>query len=294
MAIRSPCTVVILFVLSICVRATTIQSDVALATLKGRVTDQLDAPVSKATVTVLQVERGIVRSVGTDDSGTYQILLLHPGTYEVRVEAPGFQSHILQNVVLTVGQVGVQNIKLQVGLISETVNITAGLIDIARTQQSDTIETRQIETLPNLSRNFTSYIFTVPGVADTAAARVQQSRVTPIPASNFSVGAGNGRSNYISIDGGENESGTGSLRIRNLSVEAVQEFQVNRNAFAAEYGFTAGTAVNVVTRGGTNAFHGSGYIFYRSQKTSARDPLNTSGQEAFEQRISPGRPLGRR
>ena len=292
MAIRSPFTVVILFVLSICVQATTIQSDVALATLKGRVTDQLDAPVSKATVTVLQAERGIMRSVGTDDSGAYQIPLLHPGTYELRVEAPGFQSHILQNVVLTVGQVGVQNIKLQVGPISETVNITAGLIDIARTQQSDTVETRQIDTLPNLSRNFTSYIFTVPGVADTAAARVQQSRVTPIPASNFSVGAGNGRSNYISIDGGENESGTGSLRIRNLSVEAVQEFQVNRNAFAAEYGFTAGTAVNVVTRGGTNAFHGSGYIFYRSQKTSARDPLNTSGQEAFEQRISPGFTLG--
>ena len=63
---------------------------------------------------------------------------------------------------------------------------------------------------------------------------------------------------------------------------------MNRNAFAAEYGFTAGTAVNVVTRGGTNTFHGSGYLFYRSQKTAARDPLNTTDEKAFEQRISPG------
>src|SRR6185295_14484140 len=84
----------------------------------------------------------------------------------------------------------------------------------------------------------------------------------------------------------------GSLRIRNLSVEAVQEFQVNRNAYAAEYGFTASTALNVITRGGSNAFHGSGYLFYRSQKTSARDPLNSTGKEAFEQRVSPGFSLG--
>jgi hypothetical protein len=113
-----------------------------------------------------------------------------------------------------------------------------------------------------------------------------------VPTSGFSVGAGNGRSNYISIDGGENDSGIGSLRIRNLSVEAVQEFQVNRNAYAAEYGFSAGTAINVVTHGGTNAFHGTGYVFYRSQKTAARDPLNASSKKAFEQRISPGFTLG--
>src|SRR4051794_30627554 len=107
-------------------------------------------------------------------------------------------------------------------------------------------------TLPNLSRNFTSYISTLPGVADVSAARAQQARVIAIPTSGFSVGAGNGRSNYVSIDGGENDSGTGNLRIRNLSVEAVQEFQVNQNSFAAEYGFTASTAINVVTRTGTN------------------------------------------
>jgi hypothetical protein len=270
------------------------QADVAHSTIKGKVTDQLDAAVSKATITLLSAERGVVRSVRTDDRGDYQVLLVQPGAYELRVEASGFRPQVLQKVVLTVGQVGVYDIRLQVGQITEVVDLdtSPALVETERAQQSDTIERAQIALPANLSRNFTSYIFTLPGVTDVAAARVQQSRVTPVPTSGFSVGAGNGRSNYISIDGGENDSGTGSLRIRNMSVEAVQEFQANRNAYAAEYGFTAGTAVNVVTRGGTNDFHGASYLFYRSEKTAARDPLSTGGKTAFEQRVSPGFTLG--
>ena len=266
------------------------QAGVADSTVKGTVTDQYGAGVSQATVTLTNAERGVVRGVKTDDSGAYRVPLLQPGTYELRAEAAGFQPVVLESVVLTVGEIAVHDVELKVSEINIAVSVGAApaLVETERTQQSDTIERRQIATLPNLSRNFTSYIFTLPGVSDVAAARVQQARVINIPTSGFSVGAGNGRSNYVSIDGGENDSGTGNLRIRNLSVEAVQEFQVNRNAFAAEYDFTAGTVVNVVTQGGTNTFHGSAYLFYRSQKTAARDPLNTTGTKAFEQNISPG------
>src|SRR5262245_50701512 len=223
------------------------QADVAHSTIKGRVMDPVGAAVSGATITVLNAERGVVRSVKTDGEGAYQIPLLQPGTYELRGDASGFESQVLQEVVVTVGQVGVYDIRLQISPYTEKVSVGTALthVETERTQQSDTVERSQIATLPNLSRNLTSYIFTLPGVADVAAARVQQSRVTAIPTSGFSVGAGNGRSNYVSIDGGENDSGTGSLRIRNLSVEAVQEFQVNRSAYAAEYGFSTGTAVNV-------------------------------------------------
>jgi hypothetical protein len=282
------------FLLLVFTNAASAQADVSTSTLKGKIADQAGAAVSGAAVAAVSSERGVVRTAISDDEGTYRVPLLQPGLYEVRVEAPGFQAQVLKNVVLTVGQIAVTDIQLQVGAVKEelTVSDRRMLIETERTQQSDTVERKQIATLPNLSRNFTSYIFTLPGVADVAAARVQQTRVAPVPTSGFSVGAGNGRSNYISIDGGENDSGIGSLRVRNLSVEAVQEFQVNRNAFSAEYGFTAGTAVNVVTRGGANTFHGSGYVFYRSQKTSARDPLNTSDKKAFEQRISPGFTLG--
>jgi len=270
------------------------QADISNAILKGRVVDQAGDAVPGATVSVVSAERGVARTTKSDDEGVYRVPLLQPGIYKVRIEAQGFRPQVLTSVVLTVGQIAVRDITLQTGLVEAelTVSDRPLPVDPERTQQSDTVERREIDALPNLSRNFTSYIFTLPGIADVSAARAQQTRVAPVPTSGFSVGAGNGRSNYFSIDGGENDSGVGSLRIRNLSVEAVQEFQVNRNAFSAEYGFTAGTAINVVTRGGTNAFHGTGYLFYRSQKTSARDPLNTTGEKPFEQRISPGFTLG--
>jgi len=270
------------------------QADVANSTVKGKVTDQFGAAVSGATLTVINAERGVVRSVETNSDGAYYLPLLQPGIYDLRVEATGFQSQILKRVSLTVGQVVVYDLKLQVGQIKEEVSAGAApmLIETARTQQSDTIERVQIANLPNLSRNFAAYVFTLSGVGDTEAARVQQTRVVALRTSGFSVGGSNGRSNYISIDGGENDSGTGSLRIRNLSIEAVQEFQVNLNAFAAEYGFTSGTGVNVVTRSGTNNFHGSGYVFYRSEKTAAPDPLNLNGHKALERRNVPGFTLG--
>jgi Carboxypeptidase regulatory-like domain len=270
------------------------QADVANSVIKGKVTDQHEGAVSGATVTVINAERGVARSVKTNSEGSYHVPLIQPGIYDLRIEAKGFQTQVLQKVLLTVGQVIPYDIKLQIGQFKEEVNVGAAptFIETARTQQSDTIERGQIANLPNLSRNFTAYVFTLSGVAHTEAARVQQTRVVSLRTSGFSIGGSNGRSNYISIDGGENDSGIGSLRVRNLSVEAVQEFQVNLNAFAAEYGFTSGTAVNVVTRGGTNNFHGAGYVFGRSEKTAARDPLNTSGEKALERRLSPGFALG--
>jgi len=266
------------------------QSDVANASIEGFVADQEGAGVSQATVSLTSPERGLVRRTKTNDEGLYRLPLLPPGVYELRVDAAGFQSQILRNLTLSVGQAQVRNVALTVREINEAVSIVAEpiLVDTERTQQSAIIERRLIDTLPNLTRNFTSYVFTLPGITEVAAARVQQTRVATTPNSGFSVGGGNGRFNYVSIDGGENDSGAGSLRIRNLSLEAVQEFQVNQNAYAAEYGFSAGTAINVVTRSGTNAFHGSGYLFYRSEKMAARDPLNTTGEKAPEQRVVPG------
>lgn len=266
------------------------QGDVATATVKGIITDETGAGVNEATITLTNNERGVTRSVKTDDEGVYRVPLLQPGAYELRVEADGFQPLVLSGVVVTVGQIDVRDVTLKVREVNEavTVKATPALVETERSQQSATIERKQIATLPNLSRSFTSYIFTLPGITDVAAARVQQTRVAPTPNSGFSVGGANGRGNYVSIDGGENDSGVGSLRIRNLSVEAVREFQVNTNAYSAEYGFSAGTAVNVVTRSGANAFHGAGYLFYRSEKTAARDTLNTTGKKAPEQRLMPG------
>ena len=180
---------------------------------------------------------------------------------------------MLSKVELTVGQTGVYDVQLRTGGVSAEVVVTADvpLIEVERTQQANTIDKRQVENLPNVGRTFQNYVYTLPGVSNSNAPRAQLAgRVTGFLSSGFSIGGSNGRNNLITVDGGENEYGSGQARF-DITPEAIQEFQVNRNSFTAEFGFTAGTAVNVITKSGSNNFHGSGYIFYRSDKTSARN-----------------------
>ncbi|HXG93604.1 MAG TPA: TonB-dependent receptor [Blastocatellia bacterium] len=268
------------------------QADAATATMKGTVVDQNGAVVAGASLTVKSLDKGISRRVRTDLEGSYQIPLLQPGAYELRVEATGFETKVVKSIELTVGQVLVYDVQLRVGSLASEVVVTsdAPVIEVERTQQANTINKIQVENLPNIGRDFTAYVFTLPGVSSSNAPRAQNPGFT-FGSSGFSIGGSNGRNNLVTLDGGENEYGSGQLRT-NISVEAIQEFQVNRNAFAAEYGFTTGTAINVVSKGGTNELHGSGYLFYRSQKTSARNFFNIGPKKAFDQRVFPGGTLG--
>lgn len=270
------------------------QSDVSTGTLKGVVTDSTNAVIVGASVSARSVERGTTRATQTDAQGNFQILLLNPGVYDLFVEATGFRLHTERKLVVTLGQILVFNVTLNVGETASQAAVDAEipLLEVERTQQANTIEQRQIANYPTLSRSFIDYVYTLPGVNDVAPTLSQQTRIVPVRSSGFSIGGNDGHSNYITIDGGENESGSGGLRVRNLSVEAIQEFQVNRNAFAAEYGFTAGTAVNVITQSGTNLFHGRAYAFYRSQKLAARNPFDFGARKPYEQAIYPGFTLG--
>src|SRR5262249_13518672 len=110
----------------------------------------------------------------------------------------------------------------------------------------------------------------------------------------FSIGGSNGRNNLSTIDGGENEYGTGQYRVTTIPVDAIQEFQVNRNAFAAEYGFTNGSAINIVTKSGGNRYHGSLYGYFRNHSTEATNCFNGLAglPKAFDQRVYTGANLG--
>ncbi|HEX4949364.1 MAG TPA: TonB-dependent receptor [Blastocatellia bacterium] len=273
------------------------QADVTSATVRGTVTDAQGAAVPNATLTIKSTDQGLTRTVQSDSDGTFVFLTLRPGPYELTAQAQGFAQQVVRDIQLTVGQVVSVELKLQVAAVTTEVTITdaAPLIEIERTQQSNTIETRQIQNLPNIGRDFTSYVFTLPGVASSNAPRIQAGSRFTFGSSGFSIGGSNGRSNLITVDGGENEYGSGQLRFA-ISPEAVQEFQVNRNSFNAEFGFTAGTAVNVVTKSGTNAYHGSAYIFYRSDKTSAKErfvpAFIPAGTRVFQQQVYPGFTFG--
>ncbi|MEK7724633.1 MAG: carboxypeptidase-like regulatory domain-containing protein, partial [Acidobacteriota bacterium] len=235
------------------------QSDVSTATLSGTVLDPNNAPIAGASVTVTNVEKGISKDTISDEQGDFRVPLLQPGKYEIRVESRGFQTYRGQNIVLTIGQDAIVDIPLKLGEVATvvTVDTELPLIETTKTQQANTIEQRQIESLPNVNRSYTDIVFTLPGVVsnqDTYTQASSRAIERIAPTSGISIGGTTGRNNYVSIDGGENDIGSGGLRIKDLSIEAVQEYQVNRNGFNAEFGFTTGTALNVVTKSGTNTW----------------------------------------
>jgi len=265
--------IIYLIVLAFLFSSVYAQVDVSTATLKGTIYDPNAAVIPGATIMVTSLDRGTTQTVTTGDDGSYQVLLLPPGFYRVEVRAEGFDKAVAQRVELTIGQSAVFDVHLQIGSVKSEVVVTEAipLIEAEKTQQANTLGSVQIGNLPNVTRNFTESVFTLPGVSSSDAPRAQFPGYSGFVTSGFSVGGSNGRNNLVTFDGGENDYGSGQLRTPNISVESVQEFQVNRSAFAAEFGFTSGTAVNVITKSGGNQWHGSGYAFFRDQNTEARN-----------------------
>src|SRR5215467_8470470 len=272
------------------------QVDYSTGTLRGVVTDPQGAVIAGATVTVTSSSTSVSRVTKTGADGGYQFLLLPAGSYRLVVETQGFSTAV-GHVDLTVGQVLPFDIHLKVGTVSETIDVSADSAIVTQpdqSQQANTINLRQIEDLPNINRSFTYDVYTVPGVSNSEAPRTQNPGFTGYLTTGFSIGGSNGRNNLSTIDGGENEYGTGQYRVTNLPVDAIQEYQVNRNAFAAEFGFTDGSAINVVTKSGTSQFHGNGFGFFRNSSTEATNFFNglAGFPKSFDQSIYTGGTFG--
>ncbi|HEV8484086.1 MAG TPA: TonB-dependent receptor [Blastocatellia bacterium] len=271
------------------------QADVSSATLKGTVTDPNGSVVVGATITLTSVDKGIIKTAKSGSDGTYRISLLQPGVYDVQVESQGFAKAFARNMELTVGQSFVYDVSLRVGEIINSVEVTtdAPLIQVEQTQQANTINQAQVDNLPNINRNMTSAVYTLPGVADSAATRSQQPGFTGFQTTGFSIGGSNGRNNLSTIDGGENEYGSGQYRVF-IPLDSIQEFQVNRSSFAAEIGFTVGSSVNLVTKSGGNQFHGSAYGYFRNRFTQANNFIDQlrDGRELYSQNLITGGTIG--
>jgi len=273
------------------------QVDYATATLKGTVVDPQGAAIAGATVTATNLSTGISKTVTTSGDGSYRVPALTPGIYRITVDAQGFSKEVARGIELTVGQSQVYDAHLKVGTASETVEVSADsvpLIQTEQTQQANTINENQVEMLPNLTHSITQAVYTVPGVTNSDSTRAQQPGFTGFGTTGFSIGGSNGRNNLSTVDGGENEYGTGQYRVTTIPIEAIQEYQINRNAFAAEYGFTNGSAINIVTKGGGNKLHGSLSGYFSNQSTEATNFFN--GLEglprAFNQNVYTGFTLG--
>src|ERR671920_1914082 len=203
------------------------------------------------------------------DEGFYTIVNLPPGEYEVTVEAANFSRASVPSVQLTVGQRADLDIPLQAGQVSETVTVSGAATDVvetSRTAVSNTVDQQRIENLPINERNYINFALTTSTVT-----RDNARPIGPAPTSGLNFGGQRGRSNLIQVDGADNTDNSVNASRTTVSQEAVQEFQVVTNSYAAEFGRSSGGVVNVVTKSGTNDVHGNVFGFLRHRSFQARN-----------------------
>src|SRR5215813_1040317 len=263
-----------LLVIVLCFAARVYAQDLDNVTIAGRVMDQNGAVIPGASVTATLIKTKVERTVVADAQGRYKIIQLEPGIFSVRATFTNFTTEEKTDLSTVAGQ----NIQLDftlrpAGVTAETVVVSpanAPEVDTARTVVGGTIATREVEALPVPTRSPLDLIFTLAGVAeeplstrDLAEDRTT-SRPTPEEAGNFSLSGGPAYSNNITIDGLDNNDDRAARERFTPSPEAVEEVQMIRNQFAAEYGRASGGRVNLRTQGGSNKFHGRFYDFYRN------------------------------
>ena len=252
--------------------------------LSGTITDPSNALIPKGAVTATDNTHGVKLTVSVDANGQYRFSNLPPGTYDISTQIPGFQSVVQKGFVITVGQAANLDFHLQVATTSSVVEVSAAppVVETERGSQANTITQDYIEDLPIDRRDYLNFTLLLPGVSDsTRLADDQDFRVKQTPQSGLSFYGSNGRGNSVTVDGGETQDDAGGVRLT-VSQDAVQEFQVNRSNYAADLGGASGASVNIVTKSGSNALHGSAYSYFRNSAMDARDPF------AFSQALAPG------
>src|SRR5215831_17350562 len=264
------------------------------ADLTGTVSDPSKSPVPGATVIATNIATGLARNGVTDSNGVYRIPLLPPGEYEVKIQINGFNTQIKKGITLTVGEIIPLNFEISRGgaIDSLSVETDQPLIEPERTHQSSTITQRPINNLPINGRNFLDFARLTPGVIEESPA-VTSVQVTALTTSGLSFSGQNGRANTIQIDGVDNNDIIGNGVRPTISQEAVNEFQINRNAYNAEFGRAAGGIINIVSKSGTNQFHGNVYNYFRNERLDARNTFATRlPQDPPSKRNQPGFTIG--
>jgi outer membrane receptor protein involved in Fe transport len=253
------------------------QSEATTGQIEGRVLDPQGAVVPNASVTAKNNDTGFERTVTTDGEGNYRIILLPPATYTLSAAAQGFKTFTLNNVPVTVGgktpfDIGLFVAGVEAGDVFTTSE--APTVETTRTSIATTINERSIQNLPINGRNFQDFATLSPGV-------IRDPR-----GGDLSVGGQRGTLNSLQVDGVDNNNtffgqalGRGGVRPPyQFSEESVQEFQVNQNGFSAEFGRAGGAVINVVTKSGTNVFHGGLFEYLRDESLNANDPITKANE----------------
>ncbi len=245
------------------------QSQATAADLSGTVTDPTGAVVGGATVIARGIGTGITRTVTSDADGSFRIISLPPGEYEVTAEAASFKKSVISGVKLTVGQSADLTIRLEIGEASAIVNISGDdvqLVETTKTNVSTTIDQVRINNLPINERSATGIALTISTVG-----RDNGRPVGPAPTSGLNIGGQRGRSTLVQVDGADFTDNSINAARSTVSQEAVQEYQVTTNSYMPEFGRATGGIVNVVTKRGTADFSGNVFGFIRHKTIQARN-----------------------
>src|SRR6266404_4854612 len=248
----------------------------ASGTIEGTVLDKSQSSISGAEVTITSKATGTTRSATSSDAGTFRFDLLSAGFYTVKVSKDGF-STIVETVELLVGQTSTANVTLNPGSVSETIEVTeqAPLLEVAKTSVSQNITPSEVQELPLLGRDVANLAYLAPGVKATDSYDPTKNRYAIL-----SVNGQSGRNVNVTINGVDNKDNTVGGPVMQLPLEAVQEFVISTQRFSAANGRSEGAAINMITKAGTNKYHGSAFGFFREQQFNAENVFEKqSGQK---------------
>jgi hypothetical protein len=242
------------------------------STIRGAVSDTSGAVIVGAKVTVKNEATGLTRTSETNASGVYAFADLPVGTYSIDVEYPGFKASATKGILLNVADVREIDIKLETGAITESVSVEVPAVSVKTVggDVSSIITGAQVRELPLNGRNFLQLALLMPGVTSTDTVNIKDKGL--LGGSDLSVSGSAVTSNMWTVDGANNNDvGSNRTILIYPSLEAIEEFKIQRASYSAEFGQASGGQVNIVTRGGTNEFHGSVFYFGRNDALASRD-----------------------
>ena len=252
------------------------------------VKDEKGSFVTNATVTAREQAKAFMRSTTQNTDGEYRLVSLPPGLYTVTVEASGFAKAEARDQSVTVGQMKELPIILRVSGVETVVNVSSEgeLVETTRSSTTNTVDQRRIDNLPINGRNYINFAQT-----DSQVVRDNAPNTGAAPTSGLNFGGQRARSNLVNVDGADATDNSVNGVRSTVSQEAVQEFQIITNGYAAEYGRAAGGVVNIITRSGSNDFHGDVFGYLRNRNFQAVNPFSTEKNPAYT-RVQAGAAFG--
>jgi len=250
-----------------------IQGQTIFGRISGTVQDSQGAVVPNASITVTDTATNLVRTATTDESGFYIVTNLPPGTYRILAELKGFKKALKSDNVLVADARLTVDLTLEPGELTETVEVatTSGgeTVNTSSGELARVVDKRQVQDLALNGRNYMQLVTLIPG--SVILDEDQLALTTSLSISQAAINGTRPNYNNLTVDGGFNmDSGSNNSQINNVGIDFIQEVKIQTSNFSAEYGRNSGAAINIVTRGGGNDFHGSAFEFIRNDKLDAR------------------------